>query len=380
MKAFASNEAGASVSNLPWPWTSADVGAVNWDGTANWTNAQFTVSGSGRGIPDPLVANLDSYQFVYLYVTNTSSGSIQARVASVQNTSANAKAGVMIRQNTDADSAFAMVDVQPTAGLEFATRTANGGSATASTATGSAPRWVRLTRTNNTFRAYASTDGNSWSALGSTVTFSSMASGAYVGLVVCSRDNGQTNTSVFDNVSSSFFPANTAPMLQPIANQAVNVGQAPPVTASATDADSPPPVLTFNLLAAPPSATLIKAGSTNAAFIWRPQVSDADTTNVVTLKVADNGSPSLSATQSFVVMVNPLRQPVLASPAWSNAQFSLLVTGQIGPDYAVQATTNLVNWSTLWTTNSPPMPFSWVDTNTSVFPFRFYRLLLGPPF
>jgi hypothetical protein len=241
------------------------------------------------------------------------------------------------------------------------------------------PKWVRLTRTNNTFRAYSSSDGITWAAIGTSSTFTSMALGAYVGLVVSSGNNGFLNTSVLDNVSSTFLPANTVPILTAIPNQAVNVGQAPPVTARATDTNAPPPVLTFNLLGAPANASLIKINSTNAAFNWRPLVSDANTTNLITLKVADNGSPNLSATQSFQIVVNPLTLPFLSSPAWSNGQFSLVVAGQPGPDYAVQATTNLIDWSTLWTTNSPPVPFGWIDTNTSAFPSRFYRLLVGPP-
>ncbi len=375
-----SNEAGASVSSLPWPWANTDAGAVDLVGSAGCNNGTFTVSGSGRGVPDfSYAANLDYFQFVYVYASNTTNGYIQARIAGVQNTSANAKAGVMIRENLYADSQFAMADVQPSAGMEFVRRNGNGANAVGTTVAGTAPKWVRLTRTNNTFRAYSSSDGNSWTAIGTASTFTSMASGAYVGLIVSSGNNGFLNTSVLDNVSSTFLPANAAPTLAAVPNQAVNVGQTPPVTATASDTNSPPPVLTFNLLGAPANASLIKINSTNAAFNWRPLVSNADTTNLVTVKVADNGSPSLSATQSFLVRVNPLTLPFLSSPAWNNGRFSLVVTGQPGPDYAVQATTNLVDWSTLWTTNSPLTPFGWMDTNAGVVPVRFYRLLVGPP-
>src|SRR5258708_5244974 len=150
----------------------------------------------------------------------------------------------MIRENLYADSRFALADVQPTAGLEFITRTSTGASATESMASGTAPKWVRLTRTNNTFRAYSSADGTTWTAIGSAVTFSSMAAGAYVGFVACSHDNGLLSTSMLDNVSTSFLPANTAPALAAIPNQTVNVGQAVPVTATPPDPDLPPPFLT----------------------------------------------------------------------------------------------------------------------------------------
>jgi len=377
-----SNEAGAPVGNLPWPWVDSDVGAVAWAGSASYTNGQFTMAGSGRGIPDSasIGTTYDYFHFVYAYLPNTTSGYIQARVVSVQNTAATAKAGVMIRENFYADSQYAMADLQSTSGYEFSARNGDKANPSSSTASGSAPGWVRLTRTNNTFRAYSSPNGTTWTAIGSAVTFTSMGAGAYVGLVVCSSDNGFLNTSVLTNFSSTFLPANTGPTLAAIPDQAVNVGQPPPVTAAATDADALPPVLTFSLLNAPTNATLMKINSTNAAFNWRPSVTNANTTNLVTLKVADNAIPSLSATQSFQVMVNPLALPSFTASAWTTGQFSLQVTNsQTGPDYEVQASTNLVNWNTLWTTNSPPTPFGWVDTNAGVYPNRFYRLIVGPP-
>jgi beta-galactosidase len=376
-----SNEAGASASTLPWPWSNIDVGAVDLIGSARYSNGTFTVSGSGRGIPDTAYAkNLDYFQFVYVYIPNTAGGYIQARIASVQNTSANAKAGVMIRENLYADSQYAMADVQSTAGVEFSTRIGDGANASASTVSGQTPpQWVRLARTNNNFYAYYSANGSTWTGIGSPVTLTSMGAGAYVGLVVSSQDNGFLNNAVVDNVSSSFLPVNTAPTITTIPNQNVNAGQTVAVTANAGDVDLPPPVLAFGLLNAPTNATLLKIGSNTAAFNWRPWISNANTTNLVTLKVADNAVPSLSATQSFQIMVNPFTSPSFLTPTWSSGQLVLTVTGQIGPDYAVQASTNLINWSTVWTTNSPPSPFSWEDTNANAYPDRFYRILVGPP-
>jgi hypothetical protein len=59
--------------------------------------------------------------------------------------------------------------------------------------------------------------------------------------------------------------------------------------------------------------------------------------------------------------------------------FSLAVNGQTGPDYAVQASTNLVEWQSVFTTNSPAMPFDWADPDTGLYPMRFYRIVVGPP-
>ena len=86
----------------------------------------------------------------------------------------------------------------------------------------------------------------------------------------------------------------------------------------------------------------------------------------------------MSATQSFSVVVNPLSAPALPSVSFSNGQFGFQVSGQAGPDYAIQTSTNLTQWSAVFTTNSPAMPFSWQDiaaTNAA----GFYRVVVGPP-
>ena len=170
-------------------------------------------------------------------------------------------------------------------------------------------------------------------------------------------------------------PANTPPLLTAISNFTVNVGQFVAFTASATDTDAPPQALTFTLLTGPTNATL---NTNSGAFSYRPLVTQSNSTNLFTLKVADNGTPSLSAMQSFNVFVNPLASSTIAAAMVSGGVL-LTFNGTVGPDYAVQASTNLTQWSTLYTTNSPSLPFIWTDTNKSSFPARFYRLQAGPP-
>jgi hypothetical protein len=169
---------------------------------------------------------------------------------------------------------------------------------------------------------------------------------------------------------------NTAPVLTAIDNRVVNVGSNVVFTASATDTDSPPQTLTFSLVTAPAGATV---NASSGAFSWRPAVSDAGTTNVFALQVTDSGTPGLSATQSFTVTVNPLTRPSASSVALNNSRLNFRVSGQSGPDYAVQASTNLSDWSTIFMTNSPAMPFAWTDTNTATMAARFYRIKVGPP-
>jgi hypothetical protein len=170
-------------------------------------------------------------------------------------------------------------------------------------------------------------------------------------------------------------PTNTPPVLAPITNRAVNTGQTVAFTASATDTDQPPQTLTFALLAGATNATL---NTNNGAFYFRPLVTQANSTNNFTLKVSDNGTPGLSATQAFSVIVNPLSMPGISNVSAAGGHFTFSVGGQSGPDYAVLTSTNLTVWSAVFVTNSPALPFVWTDTNSLV-PQRFYRVKLGPP-
>ena len=166
--------------------------------------------------------------------------------------------------------------------------------------------------------------------------------------------------------------------LSPVSNQTINAGVTLVITNAATDPNVPPLTLNFSLLQGPAGATLTTDGTgTNGIFTWRPPVSQAGTTNPVSVLVAESGSPNLSATNNFTVTVNPLNQPVLGSVTLANGQVNLVVNGDQGPDYTLLTSTDLINWQALFTTNSPVLPITLVDTN-STDAARFYRIQLGP--
>jgi len=172
--------------------------------------------------------------------------------------------------------------------------------------------------------------------------------------------------------------ANNAPTISAIANQTINAGVILLVTNNATDADLPGQTLTFSLVNAPGNATLTSLGTTNALFMWRPLVSQANTVNNVSIAVADNGSPSLSATNNFTVTVNPLGQSFMnLSSGTGNNLINLSVTGPSGPDYTLLTSTNLTSWQSMVTSNSPVLPFTLSVTNMNDAE-RFFRMQLGP--
>jgi hypothetical protein len=169
--------------------------------------------------------------------------------------------------------------------------------------------------------------------------------------------------------------SNTAPSLAPITNRSVIAGTTINFTNSATDADLPAQILTFSLPNAPAGAA-INPG--NGIFNWRPTIAQSPTTNLLSVIVTDNGTPAMSATQNFTVTVQRPIDPTLQSVSLSGGALQFQVTGDFGPDYSIETSTNLVNWTILTTTNSPALPWLWLDSQTAPLPASFYRVKLGP--
>ena len=189
------------------------------------------------------------------------------------------------------------------------------------------------------------------------------------------NDGTFTVTLPAHSVTTFFGELITNPPLEFIAvdSQRVNPGMTVLVTNSVMSSEK---TLTFTLLTAPADAVLTTLNFTNALFTWRPLIRQANSTNQVQIKVSDNNDPGRRATNNFVVIVNPLIPPRLDSIALSD-QVGLSVTGMIGPDYSLLASTNLLNWQLLFTTNPAMMPITLIDSNRTD-AARFYRLLLGP--
>ena len=209
-----------------------------------------------------------------------------------------------------------------------------------------------------------------------TPTVSTNALGSFMFEVTDNTGFSYTN-SVNVHILATNAVVNTAPVLSAVANHTINVGVNLLITNTATDADVPAQTLTFSLPTAPTNATL---DASSGVLNWRPLVTQADSTNQFAVVVTDNGTPPMSATQSFSITVNPLTSPgVAAVSILPDGQFGFSVNGQIGPDYAVQGSTNFVDWDTILITNPQVMPFTWSATNTTDLPAQFYRVKLGPP-
>lgn len=179
-------------------WSNQDIGAVAATGSFADNGSSLSVTGSGADI----WGTLDEFHFAYR--TLTGDGELIARVTSLTNTNANAKAGVMLRETLTANSRYALMMMTPGAnGGAFQRRTTTGGSAGPSGSNdlvSTLPRWVRITRVGNLVSGYISPDGTNWT-LRSTTTLTALPATVYIGLAVTSHLDGLLATGVFDNVS-----------------------------------------------------------------------------------------------------------------------------------------------------------------------------------
>ena len=164
----------------------------------------YTMTASGADIWTVNGVEADEFHFAYKMLTGA--GSMVARVDSIQNTNAWAKAGVMIRETLDPDSAHAFMVVTPAQGVSFQRRPGTGATSTSDNSTTGdevAPHWVKIDRTiSGSFTASHSTNGTTWVTLGTTQTIS-MAANVYVGLALTSHDAALTCEAVFSNITTT---------------------------------------------------------------------------------------------------------------------------------------------------------------------------------
>jgi hypothetical protein len=178
------------VSHQP-DWIASTVGP--YPGTATVNGDTATVQGRGTDIWN------SADQFMFLSDTCFGDCTITARVQSIQNTNAWAKAGVMFRETLSGGSRHADMIVSPAKGAAAQYRAATGGASAQAGATAvAAPGWVRLTRVGNIFTGYWSADGVTFTAIGSATV--ALPNGAYVGLAVTSHNAAAPATAVFDNI------------------------------------------------------------------------------------------------------------------------------------------------------------------------------------
>ena len=121
--------------------------------------------------------------------------------------------------------------------------------------------------------------------------------------------------------------------------------------------------------------TLLINATNDFLTLVNVQATNGGTYSVVVTNTA--GSAASAYALLTVSSVAP-SQPQLSGLVYNDGTFSLTISGDAGPDYIVQASTNLTDWTSVFTNHSPTPPFVWTDTGASNFSQQFYRILLGP--
>ncbi len=118
---------------------SGDASDVGFAGSASYLAGAYTVTGSGIDI----WSQLDSFHYVYRAVSGDCTNII--RVVSLQNTDPYAKAGLMLRETLNPDSANAFMTMTAQNGALFTWRPTAGAASASSAQSGvTAPYWVKL--------------------------------------------------------------------------------------------------------------------------------------------------------------------------------------------------------------------------------------------
>ena len=199
--------------SLPAPWKQQDIGAVAVHGQTNYDGVKFIIKAAGNATD----STKDEFHFAYFPLE--SEGEITARLVP-QPGSRFSKMGLMMRESLVVNSIFASLILNPgksgkieapkwqsmlvsrsTAGKPMQVKnTGHELSEPIVTSGGlTGEYWLRLVRKYNSFYAFTSLDGKTWTLLGS--TFVEMKKKFFAGIAVSSGVKDVTTTVMFDNIT-----------------------------------------------------------------------------------------------------------------------------------------------------------------------------------
>jgi hypothetical protein len=224
---------GGSGTSIPSPWTAGDIGSPALAGSSSYASGVFTVAGAGVDI----WGTADQFQFVSQPIDGDVE--IVARVESITAAKSFASAGVMIRSALTGGASHGYSSVIAGGSTYFRRRLATGGTTTSNVGVATpAPVWVRAVRKGTLVTTYSSTDGSTWTTIGSATI--GVGTTAYVGLAVNSLDAAARATAKFSNVRVTATAGNQLPVVAltgPAAGTSYVAPASVPMTATASDTD-----------------------------------------------------------------------------------------------------------------------------------------------
>ncbi len=188
---------------LDAPWTSADIGAVGLIGSAFSVSNLYTVNGSGASLTD---TPPDQFRFVYQLMNGD--GSVETQVLSQSRTNVAGYAGIMIRESTATGSRYMFVARQGNGPLVARTRASTDGPTASTNLVGLTTLpgptltncWLKLSRSNNLFSSFISTNGLNWTVFATNTV--AMSTNVIFGPFVTSGNTNQLDSGTFTNITA----------------------------------------------------------------------------------------------------------------------------------------------------------------------------------
>ncbi|HUU13868.1 MAG TPA: hypothetical protein VM182_09170 [Terriglobia bacterium] len=173
-----------------------DVGEAPRAGSAEYdqSRAEYRVRGGGANMWD----NVDAFHYLYKRMSGDMTLTAGVRLLG-QGTQQHRKAGWVIRQSLDPDSAYVSAVVHGDGLTSMQYRVEKGETTQEIRSALSNPRTLRLERRGDTFTLRAAMEGGEFQ--GSEPVTVELKDPVYVGLVVCSHDVGELERAVFTKVS-----------------------------------------------------------------------------------------------------------------------------------------------------------------------------------
>ncbi len=215
------------------------------------------------------------------------------------------EAGVMFRAATgDTDPFIALVQTSASS-LLLEYRTTAGGTVSTQTITGIpvGSEYVELARLGSGFSAYYSSNGSSWTQIGSTITIAAMSATANVGLAATADYNAQLTSATFTNLVVSTGPTVTqAAAANPNPVDPFDTAAATALSAAATENGSGSG-LTYTWAYTGPTGVTY-TGNTNGTNAAQNITADFTQTGTYNFTVTIADSLSLTTTSSVQVIVD----------------------------------------------------------------------------
>jgi hypothetical protein len=187
-------------------------------------------------------------------------------------------------------------------------------------------------------------------------------------------DNGLPNLSDFETITIVVAETDSPPVLAFITNQTVTAGTQLTITNAAVDADISTNNLSFTFDPGTPGGASINP--TSGLFTWTPAAAQAPSTNLITVRLTDNGSPTFSDAKTFSIVVNRVAELHLTEITMSSSGVVTLGwSSQAGKTYRVESKDDLnpTTWNTAGDYNATNSTTS-ATNSVSGTSKRYYRI------